>query len=429
MPSAPGAAGVASAKSMTDAAGRKQVFFHVGAPKTGSTYLQELLWTNRERLAADGVCYPLTTYTENLAAVIDLCQRRWGGRWKHEWSGAWERIATTMRAWDGPTVVFSAELMGLATPEQAARAVASVQPADVHVVFTARDLARQLPSDWQEQVKHRHTVTLTKFVDDLVKLGHDAPSPFGELFWGLHDAAFVLDKWRDVVPPKRVHVVTVPRSGAPPDQLWRRLAGVFGIAPDAYDMDSLRHNTSMGLVETEFLRRFNGATRDLLSQEHGPVLNRTLGQEILAARPEAVPIRLPAEHYEWVARRSRLMADEVTRRGYHIVGDIEELTPAPRSADEENVVAEQLAPAVINQAAYFAVAGLVDEVLSLRGRLRNTAERLEVFAPGALDEVEAWRTESAQQRNDQLPGDRLPDEPPDLAPQRPRGDGDAEAST
>lgn len=373
---------------------RKQVFFHVGAPKTGSTYLQEVLWTNRERLADHGVCYPLATYTGNLAAVIDLCQRRWGGRWKHEWAGAWKQIATTIREWEGPSAIFSAELMGLVTPAQAAHAVASVQPADVHVIFTARDLARQLTSDWQEQVKHRHTVTLTKFVDDLVRLGLDAPKPFGELFWGLHDAAYVLDKWRDAVPPERVHVVTVPRSGALPDQLWCRLAGVLNIAPDDYDLDTLRHNSSMGVVETEFLRRFNGATRDLLAHEHGPVLNRTLGQEILAARPGSQPIRLPAEHHEWVVRRSRSMAQEVERRGYDIVGDLEELVPAPPAPDEEYVVPEQLPPATVNQAAYFAVAGLVDEVLSQRGRSRSLAERLEVFAPGALAEVESWRTES-----------------------------------
>lgn len=379
---------------MSDAASRKRVFFHVGAPKTGSTFLQDLLWANKERLAADGVCYPLGSYTENLAAVIDLCQRRWGGRWRHEWSGAWSKVAATVRAWDGSTAIFSAELMGLVSAQQAARAVASVQPAEVHVVFTARDLVRQLPSDWQEQVKHRHTVTLTKFVDDLVTLGHDAPKPFGELFWGLHDAAYVLEKWRDAVPPEHVHLVTVPRSGAPPNQLWSRLAGVFGIDADAYDMESLRHNTSMGVVETEFLRRFNGVSRDLLNHEHGPVLNRTLGQEILAGRPDSQPIRLPFKHFAWVAERSRLMADALGRRGYHIVGDLQELVPSPRPDDEKEIVPERLPPATINQAAYFAVAGLVDEVLSLRGRSRGLAERLEVFAPGALAEVERWRTES-----------------------------------
>ena len=36
--------------------------------------------------------------------------------------------------------------------------------AEVHVVCTARDLARQIPAVWQEDVKNRHVVTFADFV-------------------------------------------------------------------------------------------------------------------------------------------------------------------------------------------------------------------------------------------------------------------------
>jgi len=373
------------------------VYFHVGAPKTGSTFLQEAFWANRSRLVDDGVCYPLDSPSGHLAPTIDLCERSWGGRRNEEWEGAWNHLAATIRASNCPRAVFSAELMGLATPRQAARAVASVQPAEVHLVFTARDFARQLPSDWQEQVKHRHTVTLTTFVDDLVRHGHDAPAPFGELFWGLHDAAYVLARWSDVVPPHRIHVVTVPRSGAPPDVLWSRIASLLGLTAKGYDLSESRDNTSMGVVETEFMRRFNVVTRGRLSAEHGPVLNRTLGQEILASRPGSRPIRLPRKHFEWAVQRSAEMVAAITRSGYDVLGDLGELVPTPPPPDEEEVVPEKLPPAAVNKVAYHAVAGLVDEVLSLRGRARTLAERLEVYAPGSLEEIHRWRAESADQ--------------------------------
>ena len=35
-----------------------RVYLHIGAPKTGTTYLQEVLFTNRARLAEHGVLYP-----------------------------------------------------------------------------------------------------------------------------------------------------------------------------------------------------------------------------------------------------------------------------------------------------------------------------------------------------------------------------------
>ena len=203
------------------------------------------------------MCYPLDHPTAHFTATLDLCQRKWGGRWDPSWDGAWDRVATRIQQWDGDRAIFSGELMGLVTPAQARLAVESVQPAEVHVVFTARDFARQLPSDWQEQIKHRHTVTLTKFVDDLVVLGPKAPRPFGELFWGLHDAAHVLAKWEGIVPIEHIHVVTVPQSSARADLLWRRFSTLCGLDPDAYDLDVPRDNTAMGVVETEFLRRFN----------------------------------------------------------------------------------------------------------------------------------------------------------------------------
>lgn len=383
---------------------RKQVFLHVGAPKTGSTYLQDLLWSNRQRLAEQGVCYPVPTASAHLAATMDLCERAWGGRWNQEWYGAWDDLAATVRAWPGRGAVFSHELMGLASPVQAARAVESVQPADVHLVFTARDFARQLPSDWQEQVKHRHTVTLTRFVDDLVRLGQDAPAPFGELFWGLHDGAHVLAKWADVVPAERIHVLTLPPSGTAQDVLWKRFAGLLGIDPDAFDTDMRRTNSSMGVVETEFLRRFNGATRGQLTYEHGPIVNRTLGQEILAARVGAEPIRLPPEHFDWAVRRSRVMADELRARGYDVVGDLAELVPSPPADDASPVVPEKLAPAAVNAVAFDAVAGLVDEILALRGRTRVLAERLEAFEPGALSELDLWRTPHGPDPDDENDG-------------------------
>ncbi len=360
----------------------KQVFFHVGAPKTGTTYLQQVMWHNRRRLASNGVCYPLDHPTAHFTASLDLCKRKWGGRWDPSWDGAWDRVAQRIQRWRGDRAIFSGEIMGLASPEQAALAVESVQPAEVHVVFTARDLARQLPSDWQEQVKHRHTVTLTKFVDDLIRLGHQAPRPFGELFWGLHDPAYVLKRWEDIVPVDRIHVVTVPQVSARTDLLWRRFATVTGLDPDVYDIDVPRDNTAMGVVETEFLRRFNERAGKALTHEHGPVINNLVGQRLLAGRPGKQPIRMPRQHDDWVTERSGLLIAQIRESGYHVVGDLDELLPSPPPRDEPVVVPEEIAEDEVESVAFDLVAGLIQEVLSLRGQVKNLTAEVGPRGPG-----------------------------------------------
>jgi len=271
-------------------AGQRRVFLHVGAPKTGTTFLQDVLWTNRAALVEAGVCYPLRRADEHFAATMDLRQMAWGRERDPQWEGAWERIAARVRAWPGPTAVISNELLGGASAEQVAAAVASLAPAQVHVVFTARDLARQLPSDWQEHLKHLHVVPFDRFVEDLVELGTAAPAPFGEMFWRLHDPVDVLDRWVSAVPAAHVHLVTVPQPDAPTGLLWERFAAILGLDPAAFDTNVGRSNTSLGVVDCELLRRVNRHLR---------------GKIDLRPRPHAHPVRLrnPAVLRQGVGRR------------------------------------------------------------------------------------------------------------------------------
>ena len=39
--------------------------------------------------------------------------------------------------------------------------------AEVHVVYTARDVARQVAAEWQEQLKHQRKVTFRTFLEQL----------------------------------------------------------------------------------------------------------------------------------------------------------------------------------------------------------------------------------------------------------------------
>ena len=123
-----------------------------------------------------------------------------------------------------PATVLPGAVITLAlVTDQARRAVERLAPAEVHVVVTARHAAGMLAAGWQEMVKNGSRTDLH------AAAAADTRSEFG---WRTWDLAGVLERWGDVVPPERLHVLPVPPRTEPPDRHWRNLAGVLGLTGD-----------------------------------------------------------------------------------------------------------------------------------------------------------------------------------------------------
>jgi hypothetical protein len=301
------------------------VYIHIGAPKTGTTYLQQRLFRNREALARDGVLYPYLYPGQSFRSMSDFCGTGWAGAGAQQFAGEWAAVAGRIHDWAGPTAIVSNELFGRATSGRIRVGLRKLGDVEVNVVFTARDFARQIVSDWQEHIKHRHTVQLEAFVDDLLERGLDATAPFGEMFWGLHDAAYVLARWEQHVPADRIHVVTVPQPGAAKDTLWRRFCETTKLDPVAYEDLRGRSNVSMGVVETELVRRMNRHLHRMTMHDYDPLVRKVLAEKILGNR--SARLTLPPDRFDAVSARSKQLITELRTRGYHVVGDLEDLMP------------------------------------------------------------------------------------------------------
>lgn len=314
-----------------DGVSRRRVFLHVGSPKTGTTYLQNILWTGREQALDQGLLLPQERFADHYLASLDV--RGLADRPEHpdRAVGMWQRIAEEVDRWPG-TALVSHELLAGATREQAERAVAAFGPhSEVHVVLTARDLLRQIPAEWQEHVKHRATRRLPAFVDRII-----ADTEGRTWFWTVQDYPAVLGRWASTLPPEHVHVVTVPPRGADPSALWTRFAGLLGLDPDAFDTDGGRGNLSLGAEQVELLRRVNRALGDDLPIP-GPyprVVKEVFAQQVLAGRM-GTPLRLDARGRDFAVQRSREMAERLAAMGVDVVGDLAELVPPADPAAEE----------------------------------------------------------------------------------------------
>ncbi|MEV5570983.1 hypothetical protein AB0L06_13120 [Spirillospora sp. NPDC052269] len=359
----------------------RSVFLHVGAPAAGAGFLQRALWANRNRLGAAGVSYPVSGPREHFGAVMDLREMSWGGHRDPAWDGAWDRIAARARAFGGGTVVFSQELLGGVSEEQAKRAVASFEPADVHVVFATRDLGSQLVLDWQEQLRHTHTVPFGRFVDDLVEFGAAAPEPYGPMFWGLHDPLRVLGTWERVVPRENIHVITLPAPEAGPDVLWKRYCEVTGIDPRACDLGGVEDVAPLSAVGAELLRRLNVRIGPALGGDYEWAVREHL--EAGLGTGDA-PMGLPARHHDWAAARTEELTGALRSGGHRIVGDLAELAVAPSPADA--LQPDDVPDEVIAAASLEVVATLLERLADarqrvglahLRGRLADVRDSLD----------------------------------------------------
>jgi hypothetical protein len=127
-----------------------------------------------------------------------------------------------------------------------------------------------------------------------------------------------------------VHLVTVPPSGAPNDLLWKRFSDVLGLDPEEFTLDDIRVNASLGATEATVVRRLNEQVAEVLPNHHYRALVReALVHQGLSRDRRSARLSVPEDVWAWADELSRAWVAEVVKRGYDVVGDLDDLLPAP----------------------------------------------------------------------------------------------------
>lgn len=371
----------------------RRVFFHVGTLKTGTTYLQRVMWENREALRGAGVLVPGDEYSDRVWSTRTVR----GMDAPHERAGtAWERLVGQVNGFAGDAVV-SHEFFGGASREQARAALARFGDAEMHVVVTTRDLVGILPAFWQEQVKFGHTGRFA----DYEPLPYDAP-PSAHWSWRTIDAADVLDRWAADLPPERVHVITMPPPGSPKDLLWRRFAEVCGFDPAVASLDLPAVNESMGVPECELLRRVNEGVHDEIKPPPEPSrwLRGYLGLQVLAAR-DSEKLRVTPERAARLREQGQQIVERLSQRGYHVVGDLADIVgpeDPPTSRQPEEV-----GDAELLQVALDTINTMLVDHRRLTHERTAVRHRFKAFRARAAEDLAAARAQTAAAREAATP--------------------------
>lgn len=296
----------------------KRVYLHVGTPKSGTTYLQSILRDNKDLLAEHGVLVAGETHGEvvNAGLVVREDPRVETLLSEHD-KQAWDRIAKQIRSWSGPTAILSYELLGAATAKQARKAIDDLGPGiEVHVVVTARDFAKAVTGAWQEQLKFALQEPI----------GRVAPPPRHEFGWLTLDPRGQAQRWGSQLPPERIHIVTVPRSGAAPEELWNRFARACSLDVAGLDLAPEKVNESLGAPAAELLRRINKELGEPFTNnaEHARWLRDLLAHQVLVPLGSE-PIGITDDQFERWRERSDKAIAELRESGYDVQGDLEEL--------------------------------------------------------------------------------------------------------
>ena len=352
------------------AGARQRLSLHVGLPKSGTSFLQALLAENRDALRTAHHIYPFVRREGMFHAAVEL-------RGQHErWGldpavvdGTWQQLLTRVRGFDGAGIISHESLSGALLPqlERIARDTADL---DLHVVVTARDLARQATAHWQEEVKNGRPWSYAEFEQALWEPGESAADEYG--FWRHQDLPTVLDRWASVVPPSNLHLVVVPPAGGDRAELWRRFAAALGLDPDVLDPTAPadRSNESLGAAQVALLRQVVAALDGRLGQpHHAHVVKRFFAQRQLGALDSRRPVT-PAPLRSRLREVTQGWLPAIEAGGYDVHGSLAELLPsepAGQPPHPDDVTAQELLEGVPE-----VLASMLVEIASLRGQVAGS---------------------------------------------------------
>lgn len=314
------------------------LFIHIGLQKTGTSYLQSIFWQSVETLSDQGLDMVPGSKRETFHLMLDV-----RGRFNPEFDppevgDALAKLPGQLASSSGTRALVTEESLAEADPEQIRRLLAACGDREVHVILTVRDLARQIPSAWQQSLQGGSATKFSGFLKRLTR--NDGRST--SRAWANKDLPEILGRWSDQVPAERVHVVTVPPAGNDPELLLRRFCSVLDVEAEQLDREVARSNESLRHVNAEVLRRVNGALdRDFRRRDvYGDIGKRFFAVRILG-RDGGRRIQVPRKHEEWCREVSARHIDVIRRAGFDVIGDLADLEPAATSFTDEPVTPKE----------------------------------------------------------------------------------------
>jgi hypothetical protein len=357
---------------------RRPLYLHIGTGKSGTTSLQRALYASIPQLASQGVGMPFASRAEALPATFRPLASIQPGepvtrRARRKMAALSERLDETK----GERLFVTLEDLAELTEAGVDMLADALADCDVHVIITARNWSKQIPSDWQELVKQRLPLSYPDFVWAVRN-----ESPEVGLFRLRQHVPDIARRWARRVPPENIHIIAVAPPAPDPTRLFRLVGGVVGFDAETLEAPPKLRNVSLGYEQAETLRRITVALEDRLPngrKDFRPAARAIFDGPLRAER--GTPLRLPPEHMQWCREHDLAMLAELRSAGFDLVGDPDDLVS---EVDESAPEIGEVSDAAVAETAVKALAAVVQQ-----NHKRLVRERGSATAVAEDDDIES----------------------------------------
>jgi hypothetical protein len=305
-----------------------RVVLHIGAMKTGTSFVQSILLSQRDVLGEQGFAL-LGERVPVIRAVQGVVNP---ARWPESPDVPWSDFAAQARE-SSQTLVASMEFLSFADDKQVATLVEPFAGVQLDVVATVRDEFRAIPAQWQSYCRSLGTSSWAKYLREISRTRRTARrSGANRSFRRARSLPTILERWRAQPGVSAVHAVVVPGADAPRDELWTRFCAAAGIDPAPFEIHVAKSNASIGYGSCDFLRKLNVHLTDVDRKAHRRVMRRLVPDVLGPLRDGESRPGFDARGAEFARSMNRQLVDTLSSGRFEVHGDLGEV-PVPDRLD------------------------------------------------------------------------------------------------
>jgi len=301
----------------------QRLVLHIGAMKTGTSFLQSLLGRNVEALDAEGVRFLGGKFGVQSRAVRDVLELPRNPKRNRR---GWRRLAKELRAHPDHTGLVSMEFLSFAGPRHLEAFLQPLEGIELDIVLTVRDMHRVIPAQWQTYARNFGTDSWADYQSHIRSRGPVARrNRARHTFERAQGIERILDTWSAAVPADRLALVTVPAPGAPRDLLWHRFVEAARLPAVGVSLEGARDNASVGYGSCDVLRRLNAHLDDVRPRAYRKVMRPLINEALGPLRDDESKPQLDRRTAQFAAEHNGRIRELARERGHRVVGDLEEL--------------------------------------------------------------------------------------------------------